>query len=93
MSGKFDIDRIAELARLRLTDAEKERLGGHLDTIIHYIDKLNELDTTNVAPTSHVLPIQNVFRDDVEEKRFPQKDYLAQSPAHKKGHYEVPKII
>ncbi len=94
MSGKFDIDHIAALARLKLTDAEKQRLGGHLETIIDYIDQLNKLDTDNVEPTSHVIPIKNVFREDAPDPgAFPNQDLLDLAPAQKKRHYEVPKII
>lgn len=93
MPGKFNIDNIAQLARLKLTDAEKERLGGHLEQIIEYIDQLNRLDTEDVEPTSHVLPIHNVFREDEVSQSGATPDYLAGSPSHQKGHYEVPKII
>jgi len=93
MSGEFDIDHIAQLARLKLTDSEKERLGGHLDTIIEYIGQLDQLDTSNVEPTSHVLPIRNVFRDDDAESGLPRSDTLSLAPSQKKDHYEVPKII
>ena len=92
MSSKIDIKKVAQLARLRLTDAESDRLGKHLEQIVYYIDQLNELDTSNVEPTSHVLPIHNVFREDKVCKPA-DLDYLANSPAHSKGHYEVPKII
>ncbi len=93
MPGKFDIDHIALLARLRLSQAEKERLGRHLDQIIEYIDQLGELDTSQVEPTSHVLPIQNVFRADEPDGQLPRKDFLALAPAGRKSHYEVPKIL
>lgn len=93
MSGKIDIDNLTMLSRLRLTDSEKERLGGHLETIIRYIDKLDELDTSQVSPTSHVLPIQNVFDEDMVRKVLPEDDFLRLAPANKKGHYEVPKVI
>lgn len=93
MSVKFNIDHTALLARLRLTDAEKDRLGRQMETIIGYIDQLNELNTADVEPTSHVIPIHNVFREDRESKPFPEKDHLALAPAEKKHHYEVPQII
>ena len=93
MPGKFNIDNIAQLARLKLTDAEKERLGRHLEQIIEYIDQLNRLDTEDVEPTSHVLPIHNVFREDEVSQSGATPDYLTGSPSHQKGHYEVPKII
>lgn len=92
MSGKIDINKIAQLARLKLTPAESDRLGGHLEQIVDYIGQLNQLDTSNVEPTFHVLPIHNVFREDKAIKST-DVDYLAGSPAHNKGHYEVPKII
>ena len=92
MPSKIDINKIAQLARLKLTDVESERLGEHLEQIIDYIDMLNKLDTSNVEPTSHVLPIHNVFREDKVCKTT-NVDYLTGSPAHNKGHYEVPKII
>jgi aspartyl-tRNA(Asn)/glutamyl-tRNA(Gln) amidotransferase subunit C len=93
MSEKFQIEKIAKLARLHLTPSESERLNGHLETIIQYIDKLEELDTTDVEPTSHVIPLQNVFRQDKNAQPFAGKDFIEQSPSHKKGHYEVPQII
>ena len=92
MSSKIDINKIAQLARLKLTDDDIDRLGKHLEQIIEYIDQLNKLDTSNVEPTSHVLPLHNVFREDKVSK-LTDVDYLAGSPAHNKGHYEVPKII
>ena len=90
---KFNIDRIAALARLKLADSEKLKLEGHLVKIIEYIDQLNKLDTADVEPTSHVLPLSNVFRADELEKRFPNADLLKQAPKQEQGHYEVPQII
>ena len=92
MSSKIDLNRIAQLARLKLTDAENNKIGAHLEQIIEYIDQLYQLDTLNVEPTSHVLPIHNIFRED-EVSSPTDVDYLAGSPSHNKGHYEVPKII
>jgi len=89
---KIDVDRIAALARLRLDDEEKIRLAGDLEKILEYIDQLNQLDTANVEPTSHVLPIHNVFREDAAgEKRA--DGLIDQAPGKDKGHYEVPQII
>ena len=92
MSDKIDINKIAKLARLRLTEAESDQLGEYLEQIIEYVDQLNRLDTSNVEPTSHVLPIHNVFRDDVVSKST-GVSYLTGSPSSNKGHYVVPKII
>ena len=92
MSEKIDIQKIAKLSRLKLTDVESEKLGGYLEQIIDYIDQLNQLDTSNVKPTSHVLPVHNVFRED-ETSDSGNEDYLIKAPSNSKGHYEVPKII
>ena len=89
----MDIEHVAKLARLRLTDAEKEKFSKQMETIIEYIEKLNELDTQNVEPTAHVLGLSNVFREDVVVKPLTDQTPINDSPAHNKGHYEVPKII
>ena len=94
MRVSFDIEHIAALARLKLTPEEKIRLAGQMGTILEYIEKLNELNTKEVEPTAHVLGINNVFRED-EPTTEPLADHdlISDSPAHNKGHYEVPKII
>ncbi len=92
-SDSFDITKISALARIRLSESEKQRMGDQFVQILKYIDKLNELDTANVEPTSHVLPLQNVFREDKAQKDFPEFDHLAQAPGREQGHYEVPKIL
>ena len=89
----MDIIYLAKLARLKLTDAEKERFSSQMGTIIKYIEKLNELDTQNVEPTAHVLGLKNIFRDDMVMEPLTDHDPINDSPAHSKGHYEVPKII
>ena len=92
-SNKFDIEKVAFLARLKLTADEKIRLGGQFEGILAHIDQLDRLDTSTVEPTTHVLPLQNVFREDVLKKNFPDVEYLALAPAQDKGHYKVPQII
>ena len=92
MSDKIDTQKIAKLARLKLTETESEKLDGYLDQVIDYINRLNQLDTSNVQPTSHVLPVHNVFRDD-EISKAKNMDYLTGAPSSTKGNYEVPKII
>ena len=89
----MDIEHVAKLARLKLTDAEKKRFSNQMGTIIKYIEKLNELDTKNVEPTAHVLGLENVFRNDIATSPLTDQDPINDSPAHSKGHYEVPKII
>tara|TARA_B110000263_G_C15049493_1_gene392312 strand:+ start:346 stop:624 length:279 start_codon:yes stop_codon:yes gene_type:complete len=92
MSDKIDIQKIAKLARLKLTEIESDKLDGYLEQVVDYIDQLKQLDTSNVQPTSHVLPVNNVFRDD-EASKSKNIDYLTEAPSNNKGHYEVPKII
>ena len=89
----MDIEHVAKLARLKLTDAEKKQFSNQMGTIIKYIEKLNELDTENVEPTAHVLGLENVFRNDIATNPLTDQDPINDSPAHSKGHYEVPKII
>ncbi len=92
-SDSFDIEKIALLARLKLTAEEQTRLGRQFESILDHIDQLNQLDTENVEPTSHVLSLQNVFREDQVKKTFEDGEYLPLAPKQDKGHYEVPQII
>ena len=62
-----DVEHVANLARLELTEEEKEQFTGQLNAILKYAEKLNELNTDDVEPTSHVLPITNVMREDGRE--------------------------
>lgn len=89
----FDVQTVARLARLELSPEEEDRLGRQFEQILAHIDQLNTLDTSNVEPTSHAIPLKNVFREDKAEVRFPDEDLLSLSPAQHKGHYEVPQII
>tara|TARA_B100001013_G_C24321369_1_gene328804 strand:+ start:280 stop:558 length:279 start_codon:yes stop_codon:yes gene_type:complete len=92
MSDKIDTQKIAKLARLKLTETESEKLNEYLEQVVDYIGQLDQLDTSNVQPTSHVLPVHNVFRDD-EISKAKNMDCLTGAPSSNKGHYEVPKII
>ena len=87
------IDHIAMLARLDLTNEEKEIFSKQLSSIIEYIDKLNELDTTSIKPTAHVLPIKNIFRDDKLKSSLPKDKALQNAPGRTDDFYRVPKII
>jgi len=87
------IDYVAHLARLALSDAERERFGAHLASILAYAEKLNELDTAAVPPTAHVMGLSNVFRDDAEQPSTPREAMLANAPAQACGCYLVPKIL
>ncbi len=90
---KQEVEHVAKLARLELSDQEKEKLADQLSNILSYVEKLNELDTRGVEPTSHVLDINNVMREDVPEESLPQERALLNAPDRAAGHYKVPKII
>ena len=88
-----EVEQVARLARLSLTDAEKEKMRRELDGILTYIDKLRALDTTGVEPTSHAVPVTNVMRDDVPCPSLPQSEALANAPDRQGDLFRVPKII
>ncbi len=87
------IEHISMLSRLELTEEEKKLFSRQIDRIIEYIDKLNELDTSNVIPTAHALPIKNVFRDDVLKPSLPKDKAISNAPDKTDDFYQVPRII
>lgn len=90
---KMDIEKVAKLARLELTEREKNTLGGQLEQILDYMEQLNHLDTTGVEPTSHAIPLSNVFKEDEVKPSFPIEEVLGIAPDEEDGHFKVPKII
>ena len=91
--SKQEVEHVAKLARLELSEQEKEMLTDQLSNILTYVETLNALDTKGVEPTSHVLDIKNVMRDDVVVPGLTQEQALANAPDKAAGHYKVPKII
>jgi aspartyl-tRNA(Asn)/glutamyl-tRNA(Gln) amidotransferase subunit C len=91
--SRQEVEHVAKLARLELSDGEQEKLTEQLSGILTYVEKLNELDTSGVEPTAHVLDIKNVMRDDVAAPSLSQERALANAPEKAAGHYKVPKII
>lgn len=89
----LNVEKIALLSMLHLTEEEKKLYAEQLDSILEYINKLNELDTTDVEPTSHVLPLKNVFREDIAGSSLSREDALRNAPDKQEGFYRVPKII
>jgi aspartyl-tRNA(Asn)/glutamyl-tRNA(Gln) amidotransferase subunit C len=87
------VRRVAELARLDLAPGEEGRLTGQLNAILEYMDQLGEVDTTGIEPTSHVLPLTNVMRDDLVHECLSNAEALANAPAADQGHFSVPKIL
>ncbi len=90
---KMDIEKVAKLARLELSEEEKLTFGNQLEQILTYMEQLNRLDTTGVEPTSHAIPIHNVFREDETKTSFPKEEVLKISPDQESGHFKVPRII
>jgi len=88
-----EVEKVANLARLIFDEEEKQQFTNHLARILAYIDKLNELDTTDVPPTSHVIPIRNVTKEDVVKPAYPRKTVLKTAPSAEEGYFEVPKVI
>jgi aspartyl-tRNA(Asn)/glutamyl-tRNA(Gln) amidotransferase subunit C len=87
------VKHVANLARLEISEDEVERFTKQLDAIITFAEQLNELDTTNVEPTYHVLDMKNVFREDIKEKGLPREEVLKNAPDHQEGQIKVPAII
>lgn len=87
------IEYVGILAKLELSDEEKEQAKKDMGEMLDYIDKLNELDTTGVEPMSHVFPVQNVFREDVVTNGDGSKETLSNAPEQKDGGFKVPKTI
>ena len=93
MSQKINIDQIAELARLSLKPDERAKLSKDLEKILAYVDQLQELKTDTILPTSHVLPIENVFRKDSVKPSQIREAVLKCAPKSDGKFFKVPKII
>ena len=88
-----EVEHVANLARLRFQEVEMERFTHQLNAILAYIDKLNELDTSGVEPTYHVLDLVNVFREDEIQPSLPKEIALANAPERADGFFKVPRIV
>ena len=88
-----EVDHIALLARLDLSAAERERAGRELSQILDHFEQLNELDTTDVEPTSHVFPVVNVLRQDQARPSLPRNEVLLNAPEQADGMFQVPRVV
>lgn len=88
-----DVEHVANLARLELSDADKEQFAGQLNAILKYAEKLNELNTDGIEPTTHVLPIANVMREDAVQPSLPAEKALSNAPEQEDGHFKVPAVL
>ncbi|MFQ5893595.1 MAG: Asp-tRNA(Asn)/Glu-tRNA(Gln) amidotransferase subunit GatC [Nitrospinota bacterium] len=96
MSEKISRDEVlhvARLSRLTFSEAEVDRFTEQLSAILTYMEKLDELDTSGVEPTSHVVPLANVFKADEVHPSVDREQIMAGGPSAEHGHYKVPKIV
>ncbi|MBF0486802.1 MAG: Asp-tRNA(Asn)/Glu-tRNA(Gln) amidotransferase subunit GatC [Nitrospirae bacterium] len=88
-----DVTHIAALSRLKLSTEETGMLGRQLNDILLYIEKLNELDTTGIEPTSHILPLKNIYREDHPKAPLDRDAALSNAPDKTERFYKVARII
>ncbi len=91
--SKSEVEHIAHLARLQLGAKEIETITPQLNNILLYMEKLSELDTTGIEPTTHALHLSNAFRNDKIIPSLDQEDVLALAPEQGGGSFVVPKVI
>jgi len=92
--SKEKVRYVANLARIKMREEELERFTTQLDKILEYINKLNELDTENVAPTSHIVNLRNVVREDkITGESLSNEEATQMAPDKEKEFFRVPKII
>lgn len=87
------IEYVGILSKLELSEEEKEQAKKDMGSMLDYIDKLSELDTTGVEPMSHVFPVENVFREDVVTNEDDRENILLNAPEEKDGSFVVPKTV
>jgi len=88
-----DVEHVALLARLDLAEEEKHLYTEQLNAILDYIGKLQELNTDDISPTAHVLPIHNVLREDKNRPSIDRSEVLQNAPHQEEGQFRVPKIV
>jgi aspartyl-tRNA(Asn)/glutamyl-tRNA(Gln) amidotransferase subunit C len=93
MISRSDVEKVALLARLQLTDAELETITGQLADIVGYVDLLGEVNTDGVEPMAHAIEVANVFRDDQVAPSLPREEALANAPHHDDRGYLVPAVL
>ena len=93
MFSQDTVKYIAHLSRIHLNDDEIKRLGKNLEDILQYIDKLKKLDIRDIQPTSHVLPLKNVFREDKVRPSLLQKEVMDIAITPHEGSFKVPQVI
>lgn len=88
-----EVEKIAKLAKLKFTEPEKQKMAIQLADILNYVEKLNELDTSNVQATHHVLNLVNVYREDKTSQCLPPEQATKNAPKKMNNFFSVPKVI
>lgn len=91
--SKEEVAHVAWLARLDLSTQEQERLTDHLNRIMEHFESLQKLDTSDVEPTSHSIPMKNVFREDVAGPSFTQEEAVSNAPEERDFYFVVPQVV
>ena len=87
-----DVEHVAKLARLELTEEEKEKYAGQLGDVLKYVEQMNEVDTSNVEPMAHAIDFVNVMRDDEAVYEQTKSELMMNAPNEEDGFFKVPKI-
>ncbi|MDQ1911866.1 Asp-tRNA(Asn)/Glu-tRNA(Gln) amidotransferase subunit GatC [Paenibacillus sp. GD4] len=88
-----DVEHVAALARLELSEQEKEQFTEQLNAILKYAEQLEKLDTEGVEPTSHAMPLVNVMREDESRPSYPIEKVLKNAPDEEDGQFKVPAVL
>ena len=91
--SKKEVEHVANLAKLELDEKDVERFAGQIGDILAYVDKLNQVDTQGVSPTSHAISLTNAFREDEVAEQLDRELSLDNAPEKEDGTFLVPKII
>ncbi|GIW22174.1 MAG: aspartyl/glutamyl-tRNA(Asn/Gln) amidotransferase subunit C [Candidatus Sericytochromatia bacterium] len=92
MISKEEVLKIAKLSKLTLSDEEIEKYSSQIGDILNYVELLNQLDTSNVEPTTRIIPVNNVFREDEIKEGLSIEKVLLNAPDKKDNMFKVPKI-
>ncbi len=87
-----DVEHVAKLARLELTEEEKEKFTTQLGDVLKYVDQMNEVDTTGIEPMAHAIDFVNVMREDTVKYEQTKEELMKNAPSEENGFFKVPKI-
>ena len=90
---KDEVLYVADLARLNLAEAAIEKFAGQIGDILDYVDKLNQVNTDGIKPTSHAISLTNAFREDEQQEHLDREQVLSNAPEKEAGNFVVPKVV